>query len=268
MSGLKWKPGKRALEKEAKESGDKFLSNVYCNPLPDPTFTGERIESFMRYVSQHEKALLHLYESETNMIAKRLAYGAELDKEKDKWGVMAAEVCYLEGCAQCDALAQAMKDFGTAYHWEDESLRNQAAQPFCADMAKHMRLMILSFQGMHKRLEALESAAMKAQMQQLVYENGGQSLPSGDERAKNIPDSIAHARAAFCAEIAAFHERQAQDLRSAFLFAARQQRDHHQVVCYHSQFILSSFINCFIFFSSSLLQMQEKWAAIVKQLEG
>jgi len=243
MSGLKWKPGKRALEKESKETGEKFLGNVLCTPLPDPTFTGERIEAFMRYVSQHEKALQRLHEAETNMIAKRVAYGAELDKEKDKWGVMAAEACYLEGCSQCDALAQAMKDFGTAYHWEDESLRNQANQPFSADIAKHVRSMILSFQSMHKRLEALESAAMKAQMQQLVYENGGQSLPAGDDRAKNIPDSVAHARAAFCAEIAAFHERQNQDLRTAFLFAARQQRDHHQV-------------------------MQEKWAAIVKQLEG
>ena len=82
---------------------------------------------------------------------------------------------------------------------------------------------------------------MKAQMQQLVYENGGQSLPSGDERAKNIPDSVAHARAAFCAEIAAYHERQSQDLRAAFLFAARQQRDHHRTVCYSPQIFMYSF---------------------------
>jgi len=243
MGGPKWKPGKRALEKEAKETGEKFLGNVLCTPLPDPTFTGERIDSFMRYLSGREKALLHLNEAENNMILKRLAYGAELDKEKDKWGVMAAETCWLENCTQCAQLEQVLKDFGSICHWEDESLRNQAAQPFTADMTKHVRQMILSFQAMHRRLETLESAAMKAQMQQLIYENGGQSLPPGDERAKNIPDSVAHARAAFCAEIAAFHERQAQDLRSAFLFTARQQRDHHQA-------------------------MQEKWDAIVRQLEG
>ena len=231
MGGPRWKPGKRAIEKEAKETGDKFLGNVLCTPLPDPTYTGERIESFMRYLGSHEKALLHLHEATSSTIARRLACGAELDKEKDKWGVLAAEACYLEGCGTCTRLSQAMKDFGTACHWEDESLRTQAAAPYAADIAKHVRLMALSFMGMRKRLESYESAAMKAQMQQLVAENGGQALPPGDERAKHIPDSVAHARAAFCAEIAAFHSLQAQDLRTALLFAARQQRDHHKAVC-------------------------------------
>ena len=278
MGGPNWKAGKRALEKEAKETGDKFLGNVLCTPLPDPTFTGERIEAFMRYLGTHEKALQHLCDAENSMISKRLAYGAELEKEKERWAVLAAEPCWLEDCAACGVLSQAMKDLAATCHWENESLQTQATQPFTADMSKHVRSMALMFQGMRKRLDALESAAMKAQMQQLVYENGGQPLPPGDERAKNIPDSVVHARAAFCAEIATFHERQAQDLRAAFLFTARQQRDHHSAVCSPHPPILFLvvviIITVFPFAHGNThthththTQMAEKWAEIAKQLE-
>lgn len=65
-----WKAGKRAAEKEAKETGDLFLKRVKIPSGTAVNKVGPTIEAFKRYSSAHQKALLSVYEVESALSGK------------------------------------------------------------------------------------------------------------------------------------------------------------------------------------------------------
>ena len=207
-----WKAGKRAAEKEAKESGDLFLQRVQVENTVDSCKATNMIVSFKRYTAAHQKALSALAAAQTALTEKMRTLSAEFDCSAEKLRLLHEEKCWEgAGCKVCARVAKGVRGLLDVYKEEKEFFTPKARQPNIEDAAYLFKCLSGAFGALDKRLDAAESAFLK-------------KYPS-EETAS---DNLVRTRAVMVAELFMFHERQDRIISKALSDSAQEELRFHK----------------------------------------
>lgn len=207
-----WKAGKRAAEKEAKESGDLFLQRVQVENTVDSCKATNMIISFKRYTAAHQKALSALAEAQTALTEKMRTLSAEFAASAEKLRQFGEEKCWEgPGCKVCANVAKGVRGLLDVYKEEKEFFTPKARQPNIEDAAYLFKCLSGAFGTLDKRMDAAESAFIK-------------KYPS-EEAAS---DNLVRTRAVMVAEMFMFHERQDKIISKALSDSAQEELRFHK----------------------------------------
>lgn len=207
-----WKAGKRAAEKEAKESGDLFLQRVQVENTVDSCRATNMIVAFKRYTASHQKALQALAEAQTALTEKMRTLSVEFESSAEKLKLMHSEKCWEgAGCKVCAKVTKGVKGLMDIYKEEKEFFTPKARQPNIEDAAYLFKCLSGAFGALDKRLIAAENALIK-------------KSPSEEVAS----DNLVRTRAVMVAEMFMFHERQDKIISKALLDSAQEELQFHK----------------------------------------
>lgn len=202
-----WKAGKRAAEKEAKETGDLFLQRVKVASESSLKRAPTAIEGFKRYSAAHQKALLAVCEAENALNEKVASLSPEYGKVAERISQLCDEKCWDDGCKMCGSMHKRYASYAECCKAEMDALKMDSRISFIADISQHYGLLIGSFSHLEKRVEAAEASAPKKD--------------ANDQKVDKL-------RAVTVAEMKTFHEKQGADLYQAILSTAEQELEYHK----------------------------------------
>lgn len=202
-----WKAGKRAAEKEAKETGDLFLDRV---KIPSSAFVknvGPTIDAFKRYTFSHQKALLSVYEAESALNEKVTSLSPGYGKVAEQLNQLCEEKCWDEGCKLCVGMHKRYASYAECCKAEMEDLKIDSRTSFLADISQHYGMLVGTFSHLEKSVEAAEASNPKK--------------GAANEKSDKL-------KAVMVAEMKSFHEKQGADIYQALINTAEQELAHHK----------------------------------------
>jgi len=230
--GAEWKAGKRAAEKDARETGgDKMLRLVGVESLAAATSESsvEQETRFHKHAVACERALVDLHEMDVTLTAKRATLMTDLEKTVDKWNALAAEACWIPDCAPCSQLAKTYSEIAAVHSAEREAIKPDARAPHVADITRHFGNLMATFQDLCKRSESTEAELEKRKKQADDRAAAVAAAAPAAAAAMEMPSMLpGQARATVLAEMHTFHGRKVEDMREALLAEAQSQRDMHR----------------------------------------
>ena len=202
-----WKAGKRAAEKEAKETGDLFLDRVR---IPSSAFlksVNPTIEAFKRYAASRQEALVSGYEAENALNDKVIGLSPEYGKVAEQLSQLCEEKCWDEECKLCVGMNKRYSSYAECCKAEMEDLKMDSRTSFLADISQHYGMLIGTFSHLEKNVEATEATSPK----------------KGAENEK-----VEKLKAVMVAEMKSLHEKQGADMYQALISTAEQELAHHK----------------------------------------
>lgn len=192
-----WKAGKRAAEKEAKETGDLFLQRVKILSDAPMKKVGPTIEAFKKYTSAHQKALLSVYEAESALNEKVTGLSPEYGKVAERLSQLCEEKCWDDECKLCTGMHKRYANYAECCKAEMEDLKMESRISFLADISQHYGMLIGTFSQLEKSVE------------------------TAGEKSEKL-------KAVMVAEMKSLHEKQGADIYQALISTAEQELAHHK----------------------------------------
>eukprot|EP00727_Mastigamoeba_balamuthi_P013339 m51a1_g8628 putative sorting nexin-18-like (629) ;mRNA; f:99001-101689 len=261
-SAADWKAGKRACEKDSKESGEKLakLVDISAVSSSDWAANAEKIAEFKKFLVKNEKQMQALRDADASVSAKRAALAPELEKEADKWAALQERPCWVADCECCRQLGAAFGQFHDARQAEHDSNAPEAQTSLVADVSREYLQFVQSFYECAKHRDAVEAALASAQERLArataaaaassqssqppqvpsaspsaapAAEGSSEDLRAVNElsrRADALHDSAQVSTAVLLAEMGNLHFTRARDMREALLAQAIHERNYYSAM--------------------------------------
>ncbi|KAH3760257.1 sorting nexin associated protein 1 [Pelomyxa schiedti] len=250
-----WKPWKRKMEKECREIGEKFplqvdIANTTHEHMEQ---CGLELESFRKFSSKFERALMAINEADFAIQTKRAALASELDRFVERLEQLQVEPCWRKDCPQCSAFNEVLVTMNSIYHSESMAYKSAPENStFFCDYTKDSAAVLLSFletvkvrdaaeasyqklEETHRKLKADNSSDASVERARAVYEV--------EKKLESTKESSEAHNGIFMAELNRMHHDRLSDGISALHSYALQQRDYHRI-------------------------MEAKWAKTIESLEA
>jgi flagellar biosynthesis chaperone FliJ len=245
-----WKPGKRACEKDSKETGDKFTRFVDISAVASSNWTqnADKIADFRKYLVKYDRQLSALTEADAHSLQRRSQLAPELEKEAERWSALQERVCWQQiDCPDCAHLSVVYGKVRDARLAERDGHKAEELPTYVSDVTKAYSQFMQCFSESIKHRDSTESqltaatdrhavmhaAAQKASQEVKSDQQGVEEMRALYEQSRKVEglkEAFQVTTVTVLAEMGTLHNCRLTDMRENILALATRERDFYRLM--------------------------------------